>query len=147
MISAISILLEYIFNYYIKRETILLPLFTLVSIVFIKKDDKYLIKCVIIGFIYDVLFTSYYIINMILFLLIGFLISIFYKKIKFNYTNNIFITIFIITIYQLILFILFNITGLKFINIYDFVLIARNFYLVNIIYTIILTFIKKRIKS
>lgn len=147
MISLISMFLELGMNYYIKRETILLPLFTLVSIIFIKRDEKYLIKCVIIGFIYDLLFTDYYIVNMILFLLIGFFINMFYKKIKFNYINNIFVTIFVITIYQILLFLIFNITNIKPINIQDFILIARNFYLINIIYTIILTFIKSRIKE
>ena len=81
IIVFISIILENIFNLYITRFNYFIPLFTLVSLIFIfpsfeHKKNNYYITSAIIGFIYDLFFTNFYILNSILFLLVS--IGIYY---------------------------------------------------------------------
>ena len=93
MISIISLLLDNIFNN---------SLFTLVSLIYLKKDKYYLLKCALLGLIYDLFFTDIIILHFTLFLLLGLFINFLNKHIK----NKIFISIIIITIYQILLLIL-----------------------------------------
>lgn len=133
MISIISLLLDNIFNN---------SLFTLVSLIYLKKDKYYLLKCALLGLIYDLFFTDIIILHFSLFLLLGLFINFLNKHIK----NKIFISIIIITIYQILLFILFNILRYKYMSIIEFIHIFKNYYRINILYSIILSIIYK-IKS
>ena len=133
MISVISLLLDNIFNN---------SLFTLVSLIYLKKDNYYLLKCALLGLIYDLFFTDIIILHFTLFLLLGLFIKFLDKYIN----NKIIKTIIIITIYQILLFILFNILRYKYISINEFIHIFKNYYLINILYSIILSIIYK-IKS
>lgn len=133
MISIISLLLDNIFNN---------SLFTLVSLIYLKKDKYYLLKCALLGLIYDLFFTDIIILHFTLFLLLGLFINFLNKHIK----NKVFISIIIITIYQILLFILFNILRYKYMSIIEFIHIFKNYYLINILYSIILSIIYK-IKS
>ena len=101
MISIISLLLDLLCNTFINRNSLFLPLFTLLSIIFIKKDDKYYLKVGLLGFIYDIIFTNFYILNSFLFLIMGFIIFNYYKKYKYSIFSNIILSIIIIIIYNI----------------------------------------------
>ena len=53
MISLISLIIDIFLSFYISKKTLLIPLLTLVSLIYLKKDKYYLLKCMIFGFIYD----------------------------------------------------------------------------------------------
>ena len=146
MISLISLIIDIFLSFYISKKTLLIPLLTLVSLIYLKKDKYYLLKCMIFGFIYDLIFTDTLFLHMMIFLLLGYLINLFYKHYNFKLLNNIILTILIITLYQLLLFLIFNLINYQNININDFIFIIKHYYLINIIYSIILSIIYK-IKS
>ena len=134
MIGIISLFLELLLNQIIPKETYFLSLFTLVSLLFIKNGNKYYIYLFILGFIYDLFFTEIVFLHSILFLFLGYLLSLFKKR-------NIFILLGLITIYQIIIYIIyyrFNI------NINEFIFIIKHYYLLNIIYYFILSIIFKK---
>lgn len=144
MICFISLILDILLFNIISRSSYLLPLFTIVSLLFISKNNKYYIITLLLGFLYDLFFNNYYILNMIIFTIITYILVLIYKKIKFNYLNNIIIGIFLITIYQSLLYLILYITRY---SLNDFFYIIPHYYLINIIYIIIITFIyKKRLK-
>ena len=140
MISLLSIIIEIGYLNIIKPNSYLLPLFTLLSLLFLKKDENYLIKCFLIGVIYDLVFTNLFIIDGIIYLFIGFII----KKIDYNLLNNIIFGVIIIVLYQLILFILFNITKYQIYTIDEFIHILPHYFIMNIIYILIITIFKHK---
>lgn len=130
MINIISFALDYIFYMFIRRECLFLPLFTVSSLIFIKRDDNYYIKTIIIGFIYGVFLSNNYLLHILLFILLGIIINIFYRKFKYNYLNNILLGVIIISVYQLILLLLNNLEN---------IIIMKNYYLINLIYIFVVT--------
>ena len=142
MISLISIILEIGFYNYIKADLYILPLFTLLSIILLKKDKYYLFKCFGLGVLYDLVFTDLYIVDGIIYLLFGFII----KNIKVNIINNILISVLFIIFYQVLLFIIFNITKYQIYSINELLFIIPHYFIINIIYIIISSFIMHKIK-
>ena len=135
MITLISIILD-IFDYKIfNSSSLLLSLFSIVSLLFLKKDKNYYIKLFVLGFIYDFLFTNY-LINPFLFMILGFIINKIYKTDN-SIIVNIFTGILILFIYQLLLYL----TG---INKYDFIFILKHYIIINIPYTYILSILKRK---
>ena len=130
MINIISFALDYIFYMFIRRECLFLPLFTVSSLIFIKRDDNYYIKTIIIGFIYGVFLSNNYLLHILLFILLGIIINIFYRKFKYNYLNNILLGVIIISVYQLIILLLNNLEN---------IIIMKNYYLINLIYIFVVT--------
>lgn len=140
MISLISIILEMGYLNIINPNSYFLPLFSLVSLIFLKKDKNYYIKCFFIGVLYDLVFTNLFIINGIIYLFIGLII----KKIKNFNINNIIIGIIIIILYQLILFILFNISKYQIYSLEEFIYILPRYFIINIIYILIINIFKHK---
>lgn len=140
MISLISIILEMGYLNIINPNSYFLPLFSLVSLIFLKKDKNYYIKCFFIGVLYDLVFTNLFIINGIIYLFIGLII----KKIKNFNINNIIIGIIIIIFYQLILFILFNISKYQIYSLEEFIYILPRYFIINIIYILIINIFKHK---
>lgn len=124
MISIISMFLELLLDQFIPKYLYMFPLFTLVSIFFLKKKNY--IFLFILGLLYDLFFSEIVFFHSIIFMLLGLI-----KK------NNIFIIIITITIYQFILFLFNNM------NIKDFLFVSSHYYLLNIIYYYILRIIYK----
>ena len=86
----ISIILENLSNIYLSSFNYFVPLFTLLSLIFIypcfkKEKYKYYIFSSMTGFIYDLLFTNFIILHPLIFILIVLL-----SKKVLNKTNNIF---------------------------------------------------------
>lgn len=137
MISIISIILDIIIYKYIKISSYLLPLFTIISIIFLKEKNYYL-KLFLLGFIYDILFTDIFPLHIIIFLILG-LIT---KKFKYSLKNNLILCTILIVIYQLIISLINKNT-----NIYEFIYISKHFLIINYIYIFIITKIKNIIKN
>ena len=81
------------------------PLLTVVSFILIypfyrKKIKNYYLISIIIGLIYDLLYTNLLFINAILFLIIAYITKIIYKNIEVNYLNIILFVKTIISLYE-----------------------------------------------
>lgn len=131
MISIFSLFLELLFDQIIPKELYIIPLFTLVSILFIKKKNY--IFLFILGFIYDLFFTEIIFLHSIIFVIFGLI-----KK------NNLFICILVITLYQIILYIIYYLFQIQIISIKELFFITTHYYILNIIYYFILSIIYKK---
>ena len=136
MIGIISLFLELLFNQMIPKTTFVLPLFTLVSLLFIKRDHKYYIYLFILGFIYDLFFTEIIFLHSIIFLLLGVLIKLFKR--------NIFLLIAIITIYQIVIYAIYSLLNIININSLELLFIMSHYYILNIVYYYILSIIYRK---
>ena len=145
MILIIALLLDVI-NYFIfSQNSYFLSLFSVISIIFFKKDKKYLIILILFGLLYDLIFNITFI-NSILFPLIGILLKFLYKKIKYNYLNNILVGLFILVFYQFLICIISNLLKYSY-TLNDYVYIVSHYLITNIIFIIIMTYISsKKIK-
>ena len=115
-----SFFFENIFNLLFNCHYII-PLFFLISLLFyyqIKKPDyqKYLACLIVLGFLYDIVYTSVYI-NPLLFFIIGCLEVLYDKYINNNLVQNIIFIIVILTIYELLYYLIYIITGINSFNI------------------------------
>ncbi len=124
IIVLISLLLDGILNntlpYMKDNLSFFTPLITIISLLIVypfyyKKNSKYYLTAIILGLIYDLLYTNMLFLNSILFLAIALLIKIIYKNIELNYLNiilYIILTIITYEISQYILIIIFNLTSI-----------------------------------
>ena len=92
IIMLISLALESIINLNISFTSYLVPLFSLLSLILIYKflkynKKEYFIFAIVSGFIYDLVFTNFYVLNSVLFLLNSFIIYFYFKKMKYNLFN------------------------------------------------------------
>ena len=143
---AISIFLDILLTNIIKRNSILLPMLSLMSIIFIDKSNRnrYLLIVSIIGFIYDIFFSNFYILNTIVFFILGILTYYFYKRVKQSVIINVIYSIILIFLYQLLIYIIYNTTKYNIINLNEFLFIIYHYFILNIIYVIIISIYKKR---
>ena len=142
MILFISLLLDLI-NYFIfNQNSYFLSLFSVISIIFFKKDKKYLIILILFGLLYDLIFNITFI-NSILFPLIGILLKFLYKKIKYNYLINILVGLFILVFYQFLICIISNLFKYSY-TLNDYVYIVSHYLITNIIFIIIMTYISSK---
>lgn len=137
MISYISLFLELLLDQIIPKTSYFLPLFTVVSLLFLKVDKYYYVKLFILGFIYDLLFTELIFIHSIIFIILGLIIRILKR-------NNIIVLILIITIYQILLYLSYTLFNKININLGEFIYIIKNYYILNIICYIILRIIYRK---
>lgn len=111
-----SFLLEGIFSNMISMNSLLLPLFTIVALVniypyFRKYDSLFFPFCIGIGFCYDIIYTNTVCIHAILFLGVGYLISLGYHFLSVKIWNVSLIILLSISGYRLMSFGLLTITG------------------------------------
>lgn len=137
MISYISLFLELLLDQIIPKTSYFLPLFTVVSLLFLKGEKYYYVKLFILGFIYDLLFTELIFIHSIIFIILGLIIRILKR-------NNIIVLILIITIYQILLYLSYTLFNKININLGEFIYIIKNYYILNIICYIILRIIYRK---
>mgnify|MGYP004659966547 CR=1 FL=1 len=142
IIMLISLALESIINLNISFTSYLVPLFSLLSLILIYKflkynKKEYFIFAIVSGFIYDLVFTNFYVLNSVLFLLNSFIIYFYFKKMKYNLLNIILITIICSSMYNLMLFTLFNIFSYSTYSFLDFSYILGHFIIINVIYIIL----------
>jgi len=135
----IYLFLSFILDGLIINNSFFYPLFTLVSLVIIfpkfnKKNYNYYITCFIIGLLYDIVYTNTFLLNGIIYIILGFLIKLIYKKININTLKIILEIIFFISIYRILTFIILNILGYNF-NISSLLESIYSSIILNIIYT------------
>lgn len=147
-VTIISIALENMFNIFFNIKYFY-PLFTLMSLIFLfyqYKDNrnKYFIISFIIGLIYDIFFTNFYILNSIVF----FVCSFFIYHILYNHKNNYLLilvtSIFIILLYNVLIYLILEFFQYIDYNLIDFSMIVSNFFFINIIYITIVYFIIRK---
>ncbi len=126
IILIVSFLLDGILSnflaYMINDCSVLMPLFTLVSIILIypfyqKKVKNYFVLSVVIGILYDLFYTNLFLTNAILYFMMVFFICHVYSKLNINWLTNLFLImigiIFYECLYAFLLF-LFNIVPIDF---------------------------------
>ena len=144
IIVIISLLLDGIlsnFLPYLNNDlSIFTPLLTLVSIFMIypffkKKEKKYLITIFVIGIIYDLFYTNLLFFNGILFVLIGLLTILIYKRYEITPIRLLLYIIIVITSYELLTVLIILIFNLVPITIYKVFYKIIHSLLLNIIYS------------
>lgn len=143
IIVLISLLLDGILNntlpYMKDNLSLFTPLITIISLLIVypfyyKKNSKYYLTAIILGLIYDLLYTNMLFLNSILFLAIALLIKIIYKNIELNYLNIILYIILTIITYEISQYILITIFNLTSITINQLFYKISHSLLLNIIY-------------
>ena len=137
----ISIILENLSNIYLSSFNYFVPLFTLLSLIFIypcfkKEKYKYYIFSSIAGFIYDLFFTNFYVLNSIIFLLCSYFIYHIFKRFDYNVISVILTTIFVIFFYNAFCFCILNFFLYTNYSLLEFSVILRYFFVLNLIYSI-----------
>ena len=86
LILILSFWLDHVFLNFISNNSILFPLFTLMSIIIVysffkrHKYSNYLIMCAGLGVLYDVVYSNTLFLNLGLFMLMGILVKLFFKS-------------------------------------------------------------------
>ncbi len=106
---------------------------SLLSLILIYRRDNYHYYSFIIGLIFD-LISSTYILNSILYLLLSFIISYYFKIKKYNLKNIIIISIFIIFIYNFIYYLVLNLLNINTFNFIYFITDLVPIYIINILF-------------
>lgn len=154
IIMIISLILDGLLTNYlpfmINDLSLFTPLLTLVTIFIIypyfrKKEKKYFIMLLIIGLLYDLLYTNLIFFNAIMFLGIGYISKIIYKNYEINYFNLILYTVLLVVIYESVTALIFFIFNLVPITIPKVVYKITHSLLLNIIYAEIIYIILKLI--
>ena len=141
----VSFLLEVLTASYLNFNTILIPLFTLMSFIFIINNKNTYILTIIVGVLYDILYTSAPFLNTYIFLFLIFILKKIDTK-NISLKNALFINFFIIILYKILIFsILIFFNKIDF-NLYIILNEIKSSIIINLIYTIILYFINKKIK-
>lgn len=150
--SCFSILFENVVNLYLSSLIYFTPLFTLISLIFAnyylsKNKIKYYIYSSLLGIIYDIFFTNFYVLNSLLFLICAIFIYYIFKRFKFKLLSVIFVSIFIILLYNLLTFFVLNFFMYTNYSLLDFCVIVKHFLIGNVIYSIIMYLIIKLINK
>lgn len=138
LLVLISILTENIFNIYFNID-ILSPIFTLMSLIIISKNfnskkNEFLLFSLLTGFVYDLFFTNFYILNALIFFICSIIIYYIFSKFEYNLLNVIIISIVVIIIYNTFIYLILNFFKYTSYNITAFLNILKNYFIINIIY-------------
>ena len=146
LIIIISFILDYFLSLYLPYErnnlSYLTPLFIPILIYLLyprfKDKKKYILISIIIGIIYDLIYTNLLFFNGILFLIISLITILIYKYFKNNiYLNNIYL-LFIIILYELVSILIYILFGVITISFSDVIYRITHVIIINIIYGTIL---------
>ena len=140
-------LLVYLFPSYLNDISIFYPMLTvsLISLLYsyypVKKFYK---NCFVIGIVYDLLYSSIFLYNALLFLLLGKIDSKIYKTFKDNLFLKLVITIINIIIYDTIGFILVKISSYSIIGFDSLIYKISHSLLLNILFVFVVFFFFKK---
>ncbi len=89
----LSFFIDGIISNFLKEGSLFLPLLTIVSLIFIYPKrvtslKRYIIYCGILGFLYDITYTQTLFLNVMLFILLGYLVTIWDKYFPTNLFNK-----------------------------------------------------------
>ena len=147
IISILSFFLDGIFSILCEKNSLLLALFSLCSLIviypFINDKYKLLFFSLGLGFSYDIIYTQTPLLYTILFVLLGLFIMLYFRFIPHNIITSIFCTVLVIFLYRLLSY-----TCVVFINEYnfDFNEVLKSFYsslISNLIYVVLIGSILK----
>ena len=145
----LDIILSNLFPYSKNNLSYFTPLFVPVTIYIVypyyKSNKKYLIETFIIGLLYDLFMTNLLFLNSFIFLILGLITLYIHRKFKVDIKSNIILTIIIIVIYEIIeslIFMLFKMTHVNFIEILYYI---THSILINLVYAEIM-FNKRKYK-
>ncbi len=146
LIIIISFILDYFLSLYLPYErnnlSYLTPLFIpiLIYLLYPRFKDKkiYILISIIIGIIYDLIYTNLLFFNGILFLIISLITILIYKYLKNNIYLNIIYLLFIIIFYELISILIYILFGVISISYSDIIYRITHVIIINIIYGTIL---------
>lgn len=153
LILILSFLLDGIVSHYVNLSFSSISLFTtvysciaLVSVQYFFTDSKkYYLCCFILGLLFDIVYTSTFILNAFTFTLIGMVSRRLYNHLTYNFINNIFISYIGIFIYYVFTnFILVIVEYLNF-NIKLIFDILWHSIIMSIIYSLVLYFINSMV--
>ncbi len=123
----------------ITKYLFITPLFTLLTLLFIYRNENRYAITLIIGILYDLLYTDTLFLNAFIFLLILLLIEKIFKYIKYNFLNVLLVSILIIVIYRISIYLILCLIGYLYFDYVD-LLFGTIYSLINIIYVIALYF-------
>lgn len=154
LVLILSFWLDYIFLNVVSNNSIIFPLFTLMSVIIIysffkrHKYNKYLTICAGLGILYDVVYADALFLNLGLFLFLGILVKLFFKSFSYNLINSIVIGFLVICFYRLLSYIVLVTSGYLY---WSFGLLLKGIYsslIINLIYIIclysVLSYINKK---
>lgn len=143
LISILSLFLENICNIYLSNFKYFIPLFTILSLIFsypfLKNEKKYyLLYAFLLGLIYDLFFTNFYVLNSLIFLLCSYFIYYIFKRFNYTLLSVILTTIFVIFFYNALCFCILNFFLYTNYSLLEFSVILRYFFILNIIYSLVM---------
>ena len=150
LISIISFYLDGMLSLFMSKDSIFLPLFTILSLIevypLLKNKNKLMMIGIIFGFLYDVVYTQTLFMNTITYFLISLIIIEVFKVLRYNSFNSLMLSITVIVIYRIIsyafFFVLFDVNlnlRLLFKSIYSSLLL-------NILYVIVFNIVYYKLK-
>ena len=149
--SIISIFLEGIVNLFLSQNSLLFPLFNILSLIIIylniEKKGQIYNYALIQGLICDIAFTQTLFMNTLLFLLISLIISKYYKYVPYHIISTLTLSIIVITLYRTItyfLYVIFNEVNFNFLELFKSIYSSL---ILNITYLVISYFIFKKFKK
>lgn len=149
IISFLSLVLEGIISMLIGANSLLIPLFSIISLVVIfpfmlNEKVKFLIYSVILGLIYDLVYTQTLFLNTIVFFLIALIIILFFKYLPINLVNSIVVTTILISLYRIIIYGIICLANLLDFNSRELFKSIYSSLIINYIYIFILYFCLKK---
>ncbi|MBR3661133.1 MAG: hypothetical protein IKN63_04420 [Bacilli bacterium] len=152
IIGLIVIIIDYLISYFIpiyfNNLNYFFPMLTLTFLVFIfKKNKDYIKLSIMIGIIYDLLFSYIFLFNTLIFVLFAKILKKVDKLIRYNYIVSIVMLVFFIFLYDLILFGLVYLSEYNGITINDLINKFSHSLVLNLSFYFLLTiiFYKKKI--
>jgi rod shape-determining protein MreD len=147
LLSILSFIFDGIFSLLVEKNSLLLSLFSLTSLIviypFIIKKHKLIYFALSLGFCYDIIYTQTPLLYTILFVILGLIILLYFRFIPYNIISSIICTTIIIFMYRILSY-----TCVILINDYKFSwdIVFRSFYsslISNLVYLIIFSIILK----
>lgn len=145
----LSLILDGYLSIIFSPSSYLIPLLTLTTIYLIypkysKKIKTYKVILIMVGFIYDILYTNLLLFHSIIFYLLSFLIIFIYKNYSQNNLKNILYLILLIAAYELLVACIFFIFQVSTITIIKLISKILKSLILNIIYALCITPIIKK---
>ena len=151
IIMILSFMFDSVFSN-IFNDSMFMPLISLMSIIVLKKKYKiennvYLFFTALIGLLYDLIYTSTPVLNMMIYLLLGIIVIFFFKYFRKNLFNELLLSTILIVLYRTIIFIVLTISNILESNITILIKSIYSSLFLNYIYIIITYFIIKKINK
>ena len=131
----VSFILENIFTNY---NTLFIPTFTLISIFLLKEKSKFFIISFIIGIIYGLIISKFFLLEGINFLLCSYSIYYLNKQLPLSYFSHILISILIIIQYRIFGFTILCLSKVIEFNLNNLLVSIYSSLILNILYTSLL---------